>query len=343
MSATTLICSGVILALSKALPTKPSMVQATVSSPQAAIAAIPKLFCFLPPGRRLTPAQDGQEATYRLKRARQRQAFKGANDVSAITVTLYLLPRTNWPRETANATGLQSLSCVKLPKIAARLGATGEHAGAVRNGDGRRNFSDRADRRGDPLRLLHSSHPGDGADRHRYPLGVENSAESDRSHRRRSHHRGRCRQQAGQRPRHRRLRLGRVEVLQYGQLNNRNSDLAVVMVMPPKGVGMGTRFVQDLYDANYLRLRNAFMTQVHYDMIRATANIAPPRCVSTPTAAGSSALSFPEAASKTAAVLFRRLVLRRQRQQTGRRSRSPAFSTRWCSTTSSPPKEADQI
>jgi hypothetical protein len=61
-------------------------------------------------------------------------------------------------------------------------------------------------------------------------------------------------------------RLGRVEVLQYGQLNNRNSDLAVVMVMPPKGVGMGTRFVQDLYDANYLRLRNALMTQVHYDL-----------------------------------------------------------------------------
>ena len=44
-------------------------------------------------------------------------------------------------------------------------------------------------------------------------------------------------------------RLGRAEVLQYGQLNNRSSDLAVVMVMPPKGIGMGTQLVQDLTDA----------------------------------------------------------------------------------------------
>jgi hypothetical protein len=61
-------------------------------------------------------------------------------------------------------------------------------------------------------------------------------------------------------------RLGRVEVLQYGQLNNRSSDLAVVLAMPPKGVGMGTRFAQDLHGANYLRLKRAVMTQVHYDL-----------------------------------------------------------------------------
>src|SRR4051794_14461131 len=54
-------------------------------------------------------------------------------------------------------------------------------------------------------------------------------------------------------------RLGRAEVVQYGQLNNRNSDLAVVLVMPPKGIGMGTQFVQDLADINLLRFKHSMI------------------------------------------------------------------------------------
>ncbi len=62
-------------------------------------------------------------------------------------------------------------------------------------------------------------------------------------------------------------RLGRAEVLQYGQLHNRSSDLAVVLAMPPKGIGMGSQFVQDLTDVNLLRHRRPMiMTQTHYDL-----------------------------------------------------------------------------
>jgi hypothetical protein len=62
-------------------------------------------------------------------------------------------------------------------------------------------------------------------------------------------------------------RLGRAEVVQYGQLNNRSSDLAVVLVMPPKGIGMGTQFVQDLTDLNLLHLKRSFsMSGTHHDL-----------------------------------------------------------------------------
>lgn len=61
-------------------------------------------------------------------------------------------------------------------------------------------------------------------------------------------------------------RLGRIEVRQYGQLNNRTSDLAVVLAMPPKGIGMGTQFMQDLHQANLLRFKRAVMTQTYYDL-----------------------------------------------------------------------------
>ena len=60
--------------------------------------------------------------------------------------------------------------------------------------------------------------------------------------------------------------LGRAEVRQYGQLHSRSNDLAVVMVMPPRGIGMGTQLVQDLNEANLLRLKRAIMTQTHYDL-----------------------------------------------------------------------------
>jgi hypothetical protein len=62
-------------------------------------------------------------------------------------------------------------------------------------------------------------------------------------------------------------RLGRAEVMQYGQLNNRNSDLAIVLVMPPKGIGMGTQFVQDLTDINLLRFKRSIsMSGTHHDL-----------------------------------------------------------------------------
>jgi hypothetical protein len=62
-------------------------------------------------------------------------------------------------------------------------------------------------------------------------------------------------------------RFGRAEVLQYGQLNNRNTDLAVALIMPPKGIGMGTQFIQDLTDVNLLRAkRPMILTQTHYDL-----------------------------------------------------------------------------
>jgi hypothetical protein len=62
-------------------------------------------------------------------------------------------------------------------------------------------------------------------------------------------------------------RFGRAEVVQYGQLNNRGSDLAIVMVMPPKGISMGTQFVQDLADINLLHLKRSIsMSGMHHDL-----------------------------------------------------------------------------
>jgi hypothetical protein len=62
-------------------------------------------------------------------------------------------------------------------------------------------------------------------------------------------------------------RLGRAEVVQYGQLNNRGSDLAVVLVMPPKGIGLGTQFAQDLIDINLLQLKRSIsMSGTHHDL-----------------------------------------------------------------------------
>jgi hypothetical protein len=60
-------------------------------------------------------------------------------------------------------------------------------------------------------------------------------------------------------------RFGRA--LQYSQLNNRNTDLAVALIMPPKGFGMGTQLIQDLADVNLLRLKHPMMmTQTHHDL-----------------------------------------------------------------------------
>ncbi len=61
-------------------------------------------------------------------------------------------------------------------------------------------------------------------------------------------------------------RIGRAEVRQYGRLHNRDIDLAVMMVMPPKGVGMGTEFMQDLRDVNLLRLTRAVLMPNRYDL-----------------------------------------------------------------------------
>ena len=61
-------------------------------------------------------------------------------------------------------------------------------------------------------------------------------------------------------------RIGRAEVRQYGRLHSREQDLAVVMVMPPKGIGMGTEFVQDLRNVNLLRGSRAVLMPTHYDL-----------------------------------------------------------------------------
>ena len=46
-----------------------------------------------------------------------------------------------------------------------------------------------------------------------------------------------------------------------------DSDLAVVLVMPPKGIGMGTQFVQDLTDINLLRLKRSIsMSETDHDL-----------------------------------------------------------------------------
>lgn len=61
-------------------------------------------------------------------------------------------------------------------------------------------------------------------------------------------------------------RFGRAEVRQYGQLYSRTADLAVALVMPPKGIGMGTQLAQDLSDTNLLGLKRALLTQTNYDL-----------------------------------------------------------------------------
>ena len=61
-------------------------------------------------------------------------------------------------------------------------------------------------------------------------------------------------------------RFGRIEVRQYGRLHSRDVDVAVVMVMPPKGIGMGTEFVQDLREVNLLRGTRASLLSTHYDL-----------------------------------------------------------------------------
>ncbi len=60
--------------------------------------------------------------------------------------------------------------------------------------------------------------------------------------------------------------IGRAEVRQYGRLSNRSTDLAVALVLPPKGLGMGNELVQDLRNINPLGLKRAIATQAYHDM-----------------------------------------------------------------------------
>src|SRR3712207_4156641 len=61
-------------------------------------------------------------------------------------------------------------------------------------------------------------------------------------------------------------RTGRVEVRQYGRLHNRDMDLAVVLVMPPKSSPMSTEFAQDLRSLNLLGSARAYMSGQNYDL-----------------------------------------------------------------------------
>jgi hypothetical protein len=60
--------------------------------------------------------------------------------------------------------------------------------------------------------------------------------------------------------------VGRAETRQYGRLSNRDIDLAIVMVLPPKGRGMGTELMQDLRNVNLLRMARAVLLNTYYDM-----------------------------------------------------------------------------
>ena len=60
-------------------------------------------------------------------------------------------------------------------------------------------------------------------------------------------------------------RNGRIEVMQYGKLHNRETDLTVVMVFPPQGVAR-TQLGMDLRDTNLLRNVRAQTMATHYDL-----------------------------------------------------------------------------
>lgn len=59
---------------------------------------------------------------------------------------------------------------------------------------------------------------------------------------------------------------GRIEVVQYGTLHNRGTDLAVVMLLPPKGAVASTRLAMDLREINILRHVRAVNLTTHYDL-----------------------------------------------------------------------------
>jgi hypothetical protein len=60
---------------------------------------------------------------------------------------------------------------------------------------------------------------------------------------------------------------GRIEVVQYGELNNRSTDLAVMTVLPPPDTFIGVRLVQDMTDINLLQIKGPrVMSNAHYDL-----------------------------------------------------------------------------
>jgi hypothetical protein len=61
-------------------------------------------------------------------------------------------------------------------------------------------------------------------------------------------------------------RQGRIEVVQYGTLNNRSTDLAVVLVFPAKDAVGSTRLAMDLRETNLLRNARAITLTTHYDL-----------------------------------------------------------------------------
>lgn len=61
-------------------------------------------------------------------------------------------------------------------------------------------------------------------------------------------------------------RLGRIEVVQYGALQNRRTDLTVVMTFPPKGIVGSTQLTADLREARLLRDVRAVPLSTHYDL-----------------------------------------------------------------------------
>lgn len=61
-------------------------------------------------------------------------------------------------------------------------------------------------------------------------------------------------------------RIGRIEVRQYGQLHDRDTDLTVVMRLPPKGEVPTRDFAAEMRNIKPLRDARAVLTTTYYDL-----------------------------------------------------------------------------
>jgi len=59
---------------------------------------------------------------------------------------------------------------------------------------------------------------------------------------------------------------GRVEMRQYGNLHDRDTDMTVFMVVPPKAIEVARYFGQEVLDMRTLRDTRVMLSQRHYDM-----------------------------------------------------------------------------
>ena len=105
--------------------------------------------------------------------------------------------------------------------------------------------------------------------------------------------------------------FGRIEMLQYGELNNCDSDLAVVMMMPPNVFRRNTRAGPERPRSGAVK-RPRIMSKTHYDLETRFGEFRATEMRVDPTAAGSNAVVRSRFETDCG---DHRLVLRRQRQQ----------------------------